>query len=78
LLGILYKSDGVTIFVKYRLIISDVGKCIISGCNSLEINFKLNILRYKVIGLYKSPSLTVNPFLVGLDNYLSSILSDKP
>jgi len=65
-----------TIFVKNSLIILDVGKCIISGCYFLEINFKLNSLWHEV-GLYKLPNLTVNPFLVGLDIYLFSFLRDK-
>jgi len=59
-LGTLNKADGVSIFIKDNIIINDVILNVIPGCNSLELTFNYNLKSYKVIGLYRSPSLTIN------------------
>jgi hypothetical protein len=71
-LGLLNKADGVTIFIRINVIITDLNTNI-TDCNSIEINFKFNELNYKIIGIYRSPSLAINNFLMGIDAYLSNI-----
>jgi hypothetical protein len=70
---LLNKADGVTIFIRNNVIITDLNTNIITDCNSIEINFKFNELNYKIIGIYRSPSLAINNFLMGIDAYLSNI-----
>jgi len=56
----------------------DLSTNIITDCNSIEINFKYNLHNYKIIGIYRSPSLVINNFLMGIDSYLSNIsVNDK-
>jgi len=56
----------------------DLSINIITDCNSIEINFKYNLHNYKIIGIYRSPSLAINNFLMGIDSYLSDIsINDK-
>jgi exonuclease III len=72
-LGLLKKADGVTIFIRNNVNITDLNTNIIRDWNSIEINFKFNELNYKIIGIYRSPSLAINNFLMGIDAYLSNI-----
>jgi hypothetical protein len=54
------------------------GSALVSDCNSIEINFKYNLHNYRIIGIYSSPSLVINNFLMGIDSYLSNIsVNDK-
>jgi len=57
-LGTLNKADGVSIFIKDNIIINDVNLNLILGCNSLELTSNYNLKANKVIGLYRSPSLS--------------------
>jgi hypothetical protein len=67
-LGTLNKADSVSIFIKDNIIINDVILDVIPGYNSLELTFIYNLKAYKVIGLYRTPFLTINSFLVSLES----------
>lgn len=72
-LGTLNKVNGIYIFINDKIHIADIILNLIPGCNSLELTFNYNLQVHKIIGLYGSPSLTVDSFLVSLDHYLSNI-----
>jgi len=56
----------------------DLSTNIITDGNFIEIHFKYNVHNYKIIGIYRSPSLVINNFLMGIDFYLSkSSVNDK-
>jgi len=65
-LGYLNKSDEVTIFVKYNLYISNIATNVILSYNSLELKFyyKSNICKYKLVGVYRSFSLSLILILI--------------
>lgn len=70
-LGVINKSDGVTLFIKNSYQVKNVYTNLMSNVNSIEVLFDSNGIDYIVTGCYRSPSDNIDAFLSSLNSYLT-------
>lgn len=72
-IGKLNKSDGVTIFIKEPIKLTDIKENVICNCNSIELSFEYLSNNFIITCIHRSPNDNTRSFLDGLEMYLNSI-----